>query len=211
MATTKATHRAAWAVSIGMWAFSFPITRALAQLALTALLHCLIRERFFRCASFGSAVRITCEELSLRRFAEDIEASPAFSAQDKSLEALRAQLPESPDLLWDWLRARSVDELLTTLAICVAPTIDGTIHGSRQNSDFDDLARAAELDMRRWWSVTPGFLSRVQKRQILDAVREGVSAAAAVPLEPLKKEALVEAAQRQLDGSGWLPLPLRVG
>lgn len=31
MATTKATHRTAWAVSIGMWAFSFPITRALAQ------------------------------------------------------------------------------------------------------------------------------------------------------------------------------------
>jgi ParB family chromosome partitioning protein len=40
-------------------------------------------------------------------------------------------------------------------------------------------------------------------------VTEAVSVEAAVPLAAMKKDALVAAAERELDGKGWLPRPLR--
>lgn len=54
-----------------------------------------------------------------------------------------------------------------------------------------------------------GYLSRVTKARMLEAVREGVSAAAAERIARLKKPAMAEEAERLLAGSRWLPAVLR--
>lgn len=179
------------------------------DLALAVLLHRLIGERFYKYLGVKSPVQIDCTDVALGEFADDIESSRAFRDRTELLEGVRARLPEDAEALWEWLRACSVSEQLALLAVCIAPTINGITRRAQEASSMDLLATAAQLDMRRWWCVSTDYLKRIPKRQILEAVREGVSVEAAVPLEPLKKEILVESAQRQLADSGWLPVPLR--
>ncbi|GFE82484.1 DNA-binding protein [Steroidobacter agaridevorans] len=178
------------------------------DLALAALLHRFLSERCYGHVH-ESPVQITWTDTSLRAFADDMETSRAFNELAGLLEKMQAQMPEEVETLWEWVRARSTSEQLALLAVCIAPTINGATTQPRYASSIDFLADAVQLDMRKWWSVSTGYLKRIQKKQILEAVREGVSPEAAAPLEPLKKEALVESAQRQLAATGWLPLPLR--
>ena len=64
--------------------------------------------------------------------------------------------------------------------------------------------------MAAWWAPTvDGYLGRVIKARILEAVREGVSAAAAERIAGLKKQAMAEEAERLLARSRWLPAVLR--
>ncbi len=74
----------------------------------------------------------------------------------------------------------------------------------------DALAQALGLDMKTWWTPTKdGFLKRVPKKLVLEAVTEGVSKQAADNLATLKKDALAAAAEKRLSGTGWLPYCLR--
>lgn len=57
--------------------------------------------------------------------------------------------------------------------------------------------------------ITERYLGRVAKALILDAVRDGAGASAAARIEGMKKEAMAANAAELLDGTGWLPRPLR--
>jgi ParB family chromosome partitioning protein len=75
----------------------------------------------------------------------------------------------------------------------------------------DQLAAAVELDMAAagWAPTVTTFLGRVPKARIRACVREALGEAAAERLADLKKDAMAEQAQTMLEGSGWLPEPLR--
>jgi ParB family chromosome partitioning protein len=74
----------------------------------------------------------------------------------------------------------------------------------------DHFAIALGLDMTRYWRPTQaGYFSRVTKAQIVEAVREGVSEAAAQRLNGTKKAHMAGAAEELLIGTGWLPSVLR--
>ncbi len=72
------------------------------------------------------------------------------------------------------------------------------------------LATALALDMTQWWqpSVT-GYLGRVPKTLILEAVTEGKGASAAENIATLKKGEMAERAAQLLTGTNWLPPMLR--
>ena len=53
-------------------------------------------------------------------------------------------------------------------------------------------------------------LNRVPKRRILEAVREGAGERAAQLIDHLKKGDMAKEAERLLEGTGWLPEPLRL-
>ena len=53
------------------------------------------------------------------------------------------------------------------------------------------------------------YFGRVSKERIIEAVREGVSAEAAGNIAGMKKQAMAEAAEQRLAGTGWLPQLLR--
>lgn len=73
-------------------------------------------------------------------------------------------------------------------------------------------ARAVGLDMvaAGWQPTVDNYLSRVTKPRILEAVREAKGDHAAQLLDHLKKGEMAQEAERLLDGSGWLPEPLRL-
>jgi ParB family transcriptional regulator, chromosome partitioning protein len=73
------------------------------------------------------------------------------------------------------------------------------------------VARAVDLDMVEagWEPTVDGYLNRVPKARILEAVREAKGEGAAQLLDHLKKGQMATEAERLLEGSGWLPVVLR--
>jgi ParB family transcriptional regulator, chromosome partitioning protein len=53
------------------------------------------------------------------------------------------------------------------------------------------------------------YLGRVTKARILEAVREGVSFAAADRIVEMKKPDMADAAEQLLAATDWLPAPMR--
>ena len=74
------------------------------------------------------------------------------------------------------------------------------------------LARAVGLDMVQagWRPAIDNYLGRITKSRILDAVREARGDASAQLIDHLKKPDMAREAERLLDGTGWLPEPLRL-
>jgi ParB family transcriptional regulator, chromosome partitioning protein len=60
-----------------------------------------------------------------------------------------------------------------------------------------------------WKPTVDAFLGRVTKARILDAVREAKGEKAVERIAHLKKAEMAKEAERLLDGTGWLPEPLR--
>jgi ParB family transcriptional regulator, chromosome partitioning protein len=74
------------------------------------------------------------------------------------------------------------------------------------------LARAVGLDMVEvgWRPTVDNYLGRVTKPRILEAVREAKGESSSQLIDHLKKADMAKEAERLLDGSGWLPEPLRL-
>jgi ParB family chromosome partitioning protein len=86
-------------------------------------------------------------------------------------------------------------------------------HGVRTRLDQAGiLARAVGLDMVQagWRPTVDNYFGRVTKPRILEAVREAKGESSAQLIDHLKKADMAKEAERLLDGSGWLPEPLRL-
>jgi ParB family chromosome partitioning protein len=149
----------------------------------------------------GLAVRAAVPYLR----AEGIDDSPAVKATAEQHAAWVTRLPEALISLWDWLRAQDAATVIALLAYCTACTVK-----PERGLHTDQLAAAVALDMTQWWQPTvTGYLGRVPKTLILEAVTEGKSAAAADNLIALKKGEMADRAAQLLTGTGWLPAMLR--
>ena len=87
-----------------------------------------------------------------------------------------------------------------------------SVHGvQRRLVQADRLARAVGLDMvdAGWRPTVDNYLGRVTKPRILEAVREAKGEQSAQLIDHLKKAEMAKEAERLLDGTGWLPEPLR--
>ena len=178
------------------------------DVALVALAHRLLLQAFYG-SRFDSALKVDTEETGLATYATELADCKAHAALQARREAMEAGLPSDPGQLFAWLLEQPQADVLSLLAFCVAQTVDG-VQSDEGPSVADELARAAGLDMRLWWTPTvETYLGSVPKARILEVVKEAVSAQAATPLEKLKKSALVKLAETQLAGTGWLPPLLR--
>jgi ParB family transcriptional regulator, chromosome partitioning protein len=74
------------------------------------------------------------------------------------------------------------------------------------------LARTVNLDMAAagWRPTVDNYLGRVPKVRILEAVREAKGEQSAQLIDHLKKADMAKEAERLLEGTGWLPEPLRL-
>jgi ParB family transcriptional regulator, chromosome partitioning protein len=83
---------------------------------------------------------------------------------------------------------------------------------SRVAHHAEELALTVGLDMAEWWAPTrESYFAHVSKALILEAVREGVSEKDVDALAGLKKDPMIEHAERLLAGKRWLPPVLRNG
>lgn len=180
------------------------------DVALIALTHRLLLRAFplYGCGR-ESPVQVDGRPAELTPYAAELTGSPAEVALRGRSTAIEAQLPKDPDQLFAWLSEQPQTEVLTLLAFCVAQTVDA-VQADEAPAASDELARAAGLDMHAWWTPkAENYLASIPKARILEIVREAVSPEVASALSLMKKGALVEAAEKRLAGTGWLPALLR--
>jgi ParB family chromosome partitioning protein len=88
-----------------------------------------------------------------------------------------------------------------------------SVHGvQRRLVQADRLACAVGLDMVEagWRPTVDNYLGRVTKPRILEAVREAKGEQSAQLIDHLKKADMAKEAERLLEGTSWLPEPLRI-
>ena len=196
------------------------------QVALTALLHKLVRDTFQRTGTSGASLQASVNHVFFREQGKDLgETSYAKSIAQRH-EDWTADLPVDEDALWDWLATLDDASRLALLAHCVSYGVNALYErlnpysGSgvsqsgldRRMAEADRLARATGLDMVEvgFRPTVENYLGRVTKPRILAAVREGAGERAAQLIDHLKKGDMAKEAERLLADSGWLPEPLRL-
>jgi len=197
------------------------------RIAMTALLHKLVVDCFVSRAS-GAVLEANVRGIHLPVQAADLADSYPAQNIDARHAGWRADMPMGPgdDVLWDWLHALDEASRQALLAHCLSFGVNALYerpnpysgmgisqHGlDRRLREADRLARTTQLDLVEagWKPTVANYLGRVTKSRILEAVREGVGESAAQLIDHLKKGDMAREAERLLDGSGWLPEPLRL-
>jgi ParB family chromosome partitioning protein len=195
------------------------------QVAMTALLLKLCLDTFQREVPNG-CLQVTVRQVHFSAQASDLKDSAPAKAIDERNKAWAAEMPNDEVALWDWLAALGDASRSALLAHCVSFGVNAlfekidryggtgvSAHGLRHRIDqADRLARAVNLDMAEagWRPTVDNYLGRVTKSRILEAVREAKGEASVQLIDHLKKNEMAKEAERLLDGTGWLPEPLRL-
>ncbi|WP_342709592.1 ParB/RepB/Spo0J family partition protein [Bradyrhizobium sp. B124] len=195
-------------------------------IAFQAVLHNFVLTAFYRFASSGSCLEIGLRTPTFPAQAPGLRKSASAKAVEARHESWKARLPQGENDLWDALTALDGDAQASLFAHCASFAVNAvhepanrtnqgriSAHGVRTRLDQADvLARAVDFDMVRagWRPTVDNYLGRVTKPRILEAVREARDESSAQLIEHLKKADMAKEAERLLDGSGWLPEPLRL-
>jgi len=140
--------------------------------------------------------------------------SPAFASLEKREKDWLRELPHDADQLWQWMLARDQDTLLRLLAHCAASSVNAVERKQDQGGPgrlihANQLASALGMDMAKWFTPTAdNFFARVSKPQILAALTE--AGKTAPDASKLKKAELASQAAAAIQGTGWLPAPVRI-
>ncbi|WP_164940505.1 ParB/RepB/Spo0J family partition protein [Bradyrhizobium zhanjiangense] len=195
-------------------------------IAFQAVLHNFVLTAFYRFASSGSCLEIGLRTPNFPTQAPGLRESVSAKAVEARHERWKARLPKSENDLWDALTALDGGAQASLFAHYASFAVNAvyepanrynqgrvSAHGVRTRLDQADvLARAVGLDMVQagWRSTVDNYLDRVTKPRILEAVREAKGESSAQLIDHLKKADMAKEAERLLDGSGWLPEPLRL-
>ncbi|PZQ96077.1 MAG: DNA-binding protein [Cereibacter sphaeroides] len=195
------------------------------DVALTLLLLKLVTDVFRTSTSSGSCLEASVRHVYMSAQAPDLKDSVVAKLVDERHAAWEAVLPLGDDAaLWDYLTVLDQESRLVLLAHCLSFGINA-LHEkvnpygagisasglTRRMAHADLVASAVDLDMVEagWEPTVDGYLNRVPKARILEAVREAKGEGTAQLLDHLKKGEMAQEAERLLKGIGWLPEVLR--
>ncbi|KRR25241.1 DNA-binding protein [Bradyrhizobium lablabi] len=196
------------------------------SIAFQAVLHNFVLATFYRFASSGSCLQIGVHIPPFPAQAPGLKESASAKAVDTRHEAWKARLPNDEKELWDTLSALDGATQASLFAHCASFAVNalyepanrynqGRVSAQGVACRLDAagvLARSVGLDMVQagWKPTVDNYLGRVTKPRILEAVREAKGEASAQLIDHLKKTDMAREAERLLDGTGWLPEPLRL-
>jgi ParB family chromosome partitioning protein len=155
-------------------------------------------------------VRIT-SDYTLAQQASDYENSPAGTLLSHAHTEWGDRLPGNPEAMFRWLLGQEREILLELLAYCTARSIDAVAGRERSYDQSDAMAEALGVDMADWWVPTSAnYLGHVSKAKALEAVKEATGIDANKTVAGMKKPDAIAHCAAKLDGTRWLPAPLRV-
>ena len=184
------------------------------DIAFLTALHALVLQTFW-CYPTSSCLEIRAESPTPTVQGPGLKECPSVKAIDERHANWEKQLPDEPELLWEFLCDFDHDSRMALFAHCVSLTVNAVhepwnrTQGRRRHAD--QVACAVSLDMTAtgWKPTAENYLNRVPKARILEAVTEAKGAGMAELIEGLKKSDMAEQAERLLADTGWLPVPLR--
>ena len=184
------------------------------DIAFLAALHALSLRTFYHYA------QDSCLELELKSVTFGTQA-PGLN-DSMSAEGIRSRhaawveaLPAEPEQLWEALQSWDGDSQSALFAHVVSLSVNAVQEPwnrrPRALAHADKLAQALDLDMAGlgWTPTVDGYLGRVTKARIREAVAEARGSAAAERIAQLKKGEMATEAEALLADSGWLPSILR--
>jgi len=182
--------------------------------ALATVVHAMALQVFYPGYGDFTPLQLRLSAGGLERLAPGVGDSPAGRRVTDRLEAWGARLPERAEALWPVVAGLRRSELLDLLACCAGGGLNAVRdpHDRRPGAwgQAETLATAVGLDMTGTWSATAAsYFSRVPKARVLEAVTEAVGAEEAGRMAGFKKGDMADAAERLLEGRGWLPPVLR--
>jgi ParB/RepB/Spo0J family partition protein len=152
-------------------------------------------------------------------------ASQDAEALCQARDALVAGVPSSEAGWFQWCLGQDVDTLLATQAILIASMLDLSHTGAiaaagRRQAMADTLATRLQLDMTGCWKADEAFFAGLTKAQIMEAIMASPAALALASdgdreaferqlAGSKRKDELATMAAQALEGTGWLPGPLR--
>ncbi|MEK6419372.1 MAG: ParB/RepB/Spo0J family partition protein [Burkholderia gladioli] len=178
------------------------------HVALAALVHGMVQTvlqpHTYSGDSLPLGVRVNVQD-RLESMAPDWSESSAALALREFQQVAGEALPQDSAELFAVLQAKSQDELVRLLAVCVASTVDVVTPRAAQRQPGAELAQAVGLDMAAWWKPTgESYFRHVSKAAILEAVGQ-YAPAHVTRLSKLKKGDIASEAERLADGTGWMP------
>lgn len=194
--------------------------------AFQAVLHNFVLATFYRFASSGGCLEIAIRTPTFPAQAPGLKESASAEFIDARHDGWKARLPKDEADLWSVLTAFDGKEQAALFAHCASSAVNAlyepanrynegrvSAHGIRRRLDHAGvLARSVGLDMAAvgWKPTVDNYLGRVTKPRILEAVREAKGEQSVQLIDHLKKGDMAREAERLLEGSGWLPEPLRL-
>jgi ParB family transcriptional regulator, chromosome partitioning protein len=186
-------------------------------MALTAVVHVLAAATFYPWSGDVTCLGFAPRCVSLTGHASGIDTCPAMAAIAERHASWERRLPEDAAGLWEFVSRLDMAAQVEFLAHCASLTLNALILPKQPRSGAasghaDMLAQRLGLDMAATWTPTvASYFGRASKERIVEAVAEGVSPEAATNIATMKKQAMAEAAEQRLAGTGWLPQLLRTG
>ncbi|MGH7028079.1 ParB/RepB/Spo0J family partition protein [Brevundimonas sp.] len=182
--------------------------------ALATVVHAMALQVFYPGYGDFTPLQLRLSVGGLERLASGVGDSPAGRRVTDRCEAWGARLPEQAGDLWAVLASMRRADLLDLMACCTGVGLHAVRdpHDRRPGAwaQAETLATAVGLDMTGTWSATAvSYFSRVPKARVLEAVTEAAGAEEAGRIAGFKKGEMAEAAERLLEGRGWLPPALR--
>ncbi|MBY5836255.1 ParB/RepB/Spo0J family partition protein [Rhizobium leguminosarum] len=184
------------------------------DIALIAVTHALAAQTFYRGVD-AHALEIRPSSVDLGGHADGIEDTAAAKLLSDRHAGWATDMPQDVADLWGFIAGLDPASIMALFAHCASLTVNAVKlpwenHKRRAHMTADRLATAVALDMTAHWTPTvSAYLGRVTKAHILASVREAVGDEAAERIATMKKQAMAEAAEQLLTGTGWLPPLLR--
>lgn len=184
------------------------------NVALTVVVHALALQVFYPAWGTWTPLQLRLSVTGLERLAPGVSDGPAGRRVADRLEAWGARLPEEARDLWAVLAPMAPSDLLDLMACCAGVGLYAVRDPHDRKPDAlahaETLATATGLDMTgTWWATAASYFSRVSKARVLEAVTEATTPEEAGRIAGLKKADMAEAAERLVEGRGWLPPVLR--
>lgn len=183
------------------------------DVAFVTVLHVLVLQVFYRFA------KDSCLEISLTSNSFGQVQGLAETVWAKEIgerhEAWDRDMPDS-EKLWDFLLGLDEASRKALFAHCVSLSLNAVVEPWNKRpgalAHADALAATLQFDMvEAGWSPTvDNYLGRVTKARIVQAVREARGEDSAQLIDHMKKDLMAREAARLLEGSNWLPEPLRL-
>lgn len=193
--------------------------------AFVALIHALVLS-VFRPYDSGNCIQIEVKPAYLDGVAPALGSTIWAQAIKDRHDGWSERLPEDAQALWDFIVTMDPGQRFQLLAHCVSLGVNALIEPANRYNDgrvsassvskrvvsADRIALAIGHDMAAagWQPTRTSYLDRVTKPRILEAVREARGSEMAELIAHMKKGDMAAEAERLLDGSGWLPEPLRL-
>lgn len=176
--------------------------------------HALALQVFYPAWGTWTPLQLRMTMTGLERLAPGVSDSPAGRRVADRLEAWGARLPEEARDLWGVLITLPPSELLDLMACCAGVGLYAVRDPHDRKPDAlahaEVLATITGLDMTGTLSATASsYFSRVSKARLLEAVIEATTPEEAGRIAGFKKGDMAEAAERLVEGKGWLPSVLR--